>query len=104
MNGIAVFAKGSNMIPASVFEDQVSDSDLKWLLEQAADANMNMLRVWGGGRYQRDAFYDMADAMGLLIWQVLIATDGHGLPRFATDCNGLAHLAGARLCLRHVSC
>ena len=61
---------GSNMIPASVFEDTVTDADMEWLLTQAADANMNMLRVWGGGRYQRDHFYDKADEMGA--WYMLI--------------------------------
>ena len=60
------------MIPADVFEPRASNATLKWLLQRAAAANMNMLRVWGGGRYQTDAFYDMADEMGILIWQEMV--------------------------------
>ena len=69
VNGVEVYAKGSNLIPLSVFEDRVTDEDIEWTLSQAVDGNMNMVRVWGGGRYQRDSFYDAADRLGLLLWQ-----------------------------------
>ena len=72
INGVPIYAKGSNMIPVSVFEDTVRDDDIQWLLDRALDANMNMLRVWGGGRYQRDSFYEAATAAGILIWQELV--------------------------------
>jgi len=72
VNGVAVFAKGANLIPAHVFATGESDERWAWLLQMAAEAEMNMVRVWGGGRYQRDAFYDECDALGLLVWQELM--------------------------------
>jgi len=72
INDVPVFIKGTNFIPVDVFEPRATNETLHWLLKRAATANMNMLRVWGGGRYQTDAFYDMADEMGLLIWQEMM--------------------------------
>lgn len=68
-NGIDFFAKGSNWIPADTFDNRVSDDDLRDLLESARAAHMNMIRVWGGGLYERDAFYDLCDEFGLCVWQ-----------------------------------
>ncbi|XP_061699522.1 beta-mannosidase isoform X3 [Syngnathoides biaculeatus] len=69
INGKPVFLKGSNWIPAHSFQDRVTPRVLRDLLQSAADANMNVLRVWGGGVYERDAFYDTCDEMGLMVWQ-----------------------------------
>eukprot|EP00854_Cymbomonas_tetramitiformis_P005921 gene5921-7123_t len=69
VNGVDIFAKGSNIIPISVFTGAVTDEEMEWLLDSAVAANMNMLRVWGGGLYQPDSFYDMCDRKGLMIWQ-----------------------------------
>src|SRR4030095_12004516 len=69
INGVPVFAKGANWIPADSFPTRVSAARYRWLLKSAADANMNMLRVWGGGIYEEDEFYDSADELGILIWQ-----------------------------------
>ncbi|MHB1058991.1 MAG: beta-mannosidase [Rhodanobacter sp.] len=69
VNGVPIFAKGANLIPQDSFPERVTDARMRQILQSAHDANMNMLRVWGGGYYQRDAFYAMADRLGLMIWQ-----------------------------------
>jgi beta-mannosidase len=69
VNGVPIFAKGANLIPYDSFPSRVSTDRLEALLRSAKDANMNMLRMWGGGTYQDDAFYAAADRMGLMIWQ-----------------------------------
>ena len=69
VNGVPVFAKGTNMIPLDIFSSKTTAEDLRFLVKQTADANMNMLRVWGGGLYPRDALYDACDEAGVLLWQ-----------------------------------
>ncbi|MDE2054221.1 MAG: glycoside hydrolase family 2 protein [Xanthomonadaceae bacterium] len=69
VNGVPVFAKGANFIPPDVFPTRVTVARFRQLLESARDANMNMLRVWGGGYYLPDDFYAMADKLGLMVWQ-----------------------------------
>jgi beta-mannosidase len=69
VNGVPVFAKGANWIPAHSFVASVTRADYDNVLRSAADANMNMLRVWGGGIYEMDAFYDLCDELGLMVWQ-----------------------------------
>jgi beta-mannosidase len=69
VNDVRFFAKGANWIPADTFLDRLTRADYARLLEDAAAANMNMLRVWGGGIYEPDVFYDLADELGLCLWQ-----------------------------------
>ncbi|SEP12292.1 beta-mannosidase [Luteibacter sp. UNC138MFCol5.1] len=69
VNGVPIFAKGANLIPYDAFPSRVSTERLEAILRSAKDANMNMLRMWGGGTYQDDAFYAAADRMGMMIWQ-----------------------------------
>ena len=69
LNGQALFAKGANYIPNDVFIPRVTDEQYKKVLQSAVQANMNMLRVWGGGFYEEDLFYDLCDEMGILVWQ-----------------------------------
>lgn len=69
VNGVPVYAKGTNMIPLHIFASKTSPADLRFLVQQAVDANMNMLRVWGGGLYPQDALYDACDEAGVLLWQ-----------------------------------
>ncbi len=69
INGRRLFAKGANWIPADAFASRVTDDKVRRLIEMAVDQNMNMLRVWGGGIYESDAFYDICDEKGILVWQ-----------------------------------
>ncbi|GEM_PF-14044 len=69
INGTDVFCKGANWIPADSFPTRVSEERYEFLLRAAVDANMNMLRVWGGGIYESDTFYRLCDELGLMVWQ-----------------------------------
>ncbi|KAI1286843.1 Beta-mannosidase [Halotydeus destructor] len=69
VNGVPLFMKGSNWIPAEVLPETVTEEYVKSLLTIAQKSNMNMLRVWGGGVYESDYFYQVADELGILIWQ-----------------------------------
>ena len=69
VNGHPVFAKGANYIPSDSFLPETSDQKYRQLFEDACNANMNMLRVWGGGIYEKDVFYELADEYGVMIWQ-----------------------------------
>jgi beta-mannosidase len=69
VNGHEVFAKGANWIPADALPSRWTRSRLKGLLESAAEAGMNCLRVWGGGRYESEDFYALCDELGILVWQ-----------------------------------
>ena len=69
INGKVIFCKGANWIPADTFLTRVTDEKYFDLLEKAKNANMNMIRVWGGGIYEKDIFYEYCDQLGLLVWQ-----------------------------------
>ncbi len=69
VNGVPIFAKGANWIPADSFPTRVTGEQLERLLASAAAANQNMLRVWGGGYYEDERFYDLCDRYGILVWQ-----------------------------------
>jgi beta-mannosidase len=69
LNGSPVFAKGANYIPCDNFLTRVTDSIYEKTILDAVNANMNMLRVWGGGIYENNYFYDLCDKYGILIWQ-----------------------------------
>ena len=69
VNGRDVFCKGANWIPADALAGRITKAKTRDLLQSAVDANMNMLRVWGGGRYEPDWFYDLCDELGLMVWQ-----------------------------------
>ncbi len=69
INNKPFYAKGSNWIPANILPELVTKQYLWHMLLSAKEANMNMLRVWGGGIYELDEFYEMADELGIMIWQ-----------------------------------
>lgn len=69
VNGRKVFMKGANYIPPESFMPKMTYKKYENLIETAVKSNMNMLRVWGGGVYENDAFYDLCDQKGILVWQ-----------------------------------
>ncbi len=69
LNGVPIFAKGADWIPAHSFVGGLKPARYELLLTMARDANMNMLRIWGGGIYEHDAFYTICDRLGMLVWQ-----------------------------------
>lgn len=69
VNGVPVFAKGSNWIPADSFPTRLTDAHLEHLVRSAAAVHQNMLRIWGGGIYEEERFYDLCDRYGILVWQ-----------------------------------
>jgi len=68
INGRKVFCKGANWIPADAIYARVSDQRYEELIREAVNANFNMLRIWGGGLYERDAFYRACDKYGIMLW------------------------------------
>jgi beta-mannosidase len=68
VNGVDFFAKGANWIPSDAFNNRVTPERLRQYVKDAAAANMNMLRFWGGGYYEEDALYDACDEMGICVW------------------------------------
>ena len=68
VNNRPIFMKGANWIPCSAFDAEQTAGRYRDLLESATKANMNMIRLWGGGQYEKDIFYDLCDELGLLIW------------------------------------
>jgi beta-mannosidase len=69
VNGIPVFAKGADVIPFDSFPNRVTSADYRRILQSARDANMNMIRHWGGGYYETDEFYSICDELGIMVWQ-----------------------------------
>lgn len=69
VNGVPVWVRGANWIPDDAFPHRVTRERYAQRIEQAIAANMNLLRVWGGGIYESDDFYDLCDERGLLTWQ-----------------------------------
>jgi beta-mannosidase len=72
VNGVRLFAKGANWIPADSFPTRLTEAQLEALIRSAAETHQNMLRVWGGGFYEDERFYDLCDRYGILVWQEFI--------------------------------
>jgi beta-mannosidase len=69
VNGIPIYAKGADVIPFDSFPNRVTPENYRHILQSARDSNMNMVRLWGGGYYETDTFYDLCDELGLMVWQ-----------------------------------
>lgn len=69
LNGVPVFMKGANVIPPETLTPSVTRERYRRVIQDAVDANMNMLRVWGGAIYKEDYFYDLCNRNGILVWQ-----------------------------------
>ena len=81
INGVPVPVKGSNWIPADAFESRVNRSTLEPLFFGLRDSYQNMIRNWGGGIYQSEAFYDLADENGIMIWEdMMFACADYAVP------------------------
>jgi beta-mannosidase len=72
VNNVAIMSKGSNWIPADSFPTRITDEYLEGIIRSAVDTHQNMLRVWGGGIYEEERFYDLCDRYGILVWQEFI--------------------------------
>ena len=68
INGRDVFCKGANWIPIDALPGRQTPDRYEYLLKSMTDANMNMVRVWGGGQYEQDVFYELCDRLGIMIW------------------------------------
>ncbi|MFE3450389.1 glycoside hydrolase family 2 protein [Nonomuraea sp. NPDC059194] len=69
VNGEPIFARGVNWIPDDVFPSRITPERYRHRLRQAVEANVDLIRVWGGGIYEDEAFYDACDELGLMVWQ-----------------------------------
>ncbi|NCU77480.1 MAG: glycoside hydrolase family 2 protein, partial [Synechococcaceae bacterium WB7_1C_051] len=69
LNGVGIFARGACWVPSTSFVADVASEPYARLIDQMVRANMNMIRVWGGGIYEPDQFYDLCDEKGVLVWQ-----------------------------------
>ena len=105
VNGVPVFAKGGNWIPADAFPARVTDAQVESLVGAAADANHNMIRVWGGGYYETEAFYDACDRRGILVWQdFMFACSVYPLGDGEFHANVAAEISEQVRRLRHRAC
>jgi beta-mannosidase len=72
VNGKPIFAKGGNFVPADTIFTKIDRARYETLIDRALEANFNLLRVWGGGLYEKDDFYEVCDEKGILVWQEFI--------------------------------
>ena len=104
VNGVPIFAGGANWIPEDLLLNRVTAEQYRERLQQAADGQMVMIRVWGGGIYEADVFYDTCDELGLLVWQDFLFACGMypAYPAFLESVRAEAEAAVSRL--RHHAC
>eukprot|EP00947_MAST-08B_sp_MAST-8B-sp1_P000166 g166.t1 len=99
VNGAAVFARGANKVPMDLMEGRMTAAAHRRLAQSAADGNFNMIRVWGGGLWEHDVWYDSCDRLGLLVYHDLqfdrdelpLATTADGRDEIAHQVRRLSH-------------
>ena len=69
VNGIPIFAKGADVVPLDKFPNATTVERTRAILQSVKDANMNMIRIWGGGYYETQEFYEICDELGIMVWQ-----------------------------------
>ena len=101
INHRPVWCRGANFIPDDIFPSRVTPADLRERVVQARDANMNMLRVWGGGLYPEAAFFEVCDELGVMVWQDFLfacagypETDAYAAEIEAEATDNLSRLTG----------
>lgn len=99
VNRVEVFCGGANWIPDDNLLNRITPARYRERVQQAVDANLVMLRVWGGGIYEDEAFYDACDALGVLVWQDFVFACGlyPAHPAFVASVEGEARAAITRL-------
>ncbi|WP_420963307.1 glycosyl hydrolase 2 galactose-binding domain-containing protein [Brucella sp. IR073] len=99
VNGREIFCRGANWIPQDALPSRINPEATRDLLQSAVDANMNMIRVWGGGFYEPDWFYDLCDELGLMVWQdFMFACNLYpSTPDFLTEVDAEVRYQAARL-------
>lgn len=103
VNGRRVFCKGANWVPLELWPAIVTDEQYRFYVRKAVECNFNLLRVWGGGVYERDVFYDLCDESGLMIWQdFMFASAGYPVDRLREEIVAEAEYQVGR-CAHHAS-
>ena len=105
LNNTPIFAKGTNWVNPEIFPGKMDAETYRPLLEYARDANMNLLRVWGGGIVNKDCFFDQCDALGLMVWQEFplacnkYPDDDHYLATLESEARAIITRLRGRACL-----
>ena len=101
VNGRRIFCKGGNWIPLELWPATARDDQYRFYIQKAVDANFNMLRVWGGGIYEREIFYDLCDEQGIMVWQdFMFASAGYPVDLLRERIIAEAEYQIRRLCNR----
>mmetsp|Transcript_32269 Transcript_32269/g.96784 ORF Transcript_32269/g.96784 Transcript_32269/m.96784 type:complete len:140 (-) Transcript_32269:198-617(-) len=94
INGVPILSRGANVVPMEEMEGRLSDSAHERMVQSAVEANMNTLRVWGGGMFLPDAFYDACDERGIAVYHDMqYAQNGHSPANATTQEDELRHQA-----------
>jgi len=73
INDVPIYMKGASQLPMDYYPDRMlNDHEVEWLIDSAIASNFNLIRIWGGGAYMSDKFYQLADAKGIMVWQEMM--------------------------------